>query len=292
MDCEDGANPEGVVQGVVPGNEYLGVLGVTQGGGLHAAGTAFGIAEQSYDEVAEYWLDLGGTGGSPSGVVATFENSSGQSTLYFTGATGEYCPGRGNTNVDCGGLFSWNVTTGAETALHLFASADGVNPLGGVVVRTCYGLQPAIFGTTSSGGEFGWGTVWTITPAGEFNVLYQFTGSWDGGSPEGSVTIAIPVSACNASGKYALYGTTAHKQGVNGYGTLWSLGADANPNNFEVIYTFCSQAGCTDGASPTGPVLVQGSGTGSTATTYIYGTTTSGGAYGKGVVFEETIPTP
>jgi hypothetical protein len=45
-----------------------------------------------------------------------------------------------------------------------------------------------------------------------------------------------------------------------------------------VLYTFCAQANCADGADPTG-IFPDASGN-------IFGTTNSGGTFGGGVAFE------
>jgi uncharacterized repeat protein (TIGR03803 family) len=50
-------------------------------------------------------------------------------------------------------------------------------------------------------------------------------------------------------------------------------------NDESVLYTFCQQAGCTDGATPIGVIPVGGS---------LFGVTERGGKKNDGVVFELT----
>ncbi|HTT85223.1 MAG TPA: choice-of-anchor tandem repeat GloVer-containing protein [Rhizomicrobium sp.] len=72
-----------------------------------------------------------------------------------------------------------------------------------------------------------------------------------------------------------LYGTTV-KGGTYEDGTLFALGPDAGTED-AVVYSFCSQQNCADGANPVGtPIDVNGT---------LYGTTSKGGTYGKGTVF-------
>jgi uncharacterized repeat protein (TIGR03803 family) len=74
-----------------------------------------------------------------------------------------------------------------------------------------------------------------------------------------------------------LYGTTL-AGGVFGYGTSFSV--DPNNSHETVLYSFCSQQNCTDGANPSAS-LISAHGT-------LYGTTGNGGAYGDGTVFALT----
>lgn len=57
----------------------------------------------------------------------------------------------------------------------------------------------------------------------------------------------------------------------------WS-GASANSYKYRVLYSFCSEGGCTDGVRPAATLLVDQSGN-------LYGTTQGGGALGDGTVF-------
>jgi uncharacterized repeat protein (TIGR03803 family) len=53
---------------------------------------------------------------------------------------------------------------------------------------------------------------------------------------------------------------------------------DAHAKAVDILYSFCSQANCSDGAMPGAALAADPAGN-------FYGTTASGGAYGKGVVF-------
>ena len=74
----------------------------------------------------------------------------------------------------------------------------------------------------------------------------------------------------------AVYGTTSFGGTSNG-GTVFKITAPAEET---VLYNFCSQANCTDGAGPLASLVADNSGN-------LYGTTKVGGdVNGNGVVFE------
>ena len=116
------------------------------------------------------------------------------------------------------------------------------------------------------------GTVFEVTAGGQETVLYSFCekdNCADGAVPFYSGLIT------DASGN--LYGTTK-VGGRNGVGTVFEL----TPAGREtVLYNFCSQGGCADGATPTAGLITDASGK-------LYGTTQSGGYDGGGTVFELT----
>jgi uncharacterized repeat protein (TIGR03803 family) len=103
------------------------------------------------------------------------------------------------------------------------------------------------------------------------NVLYPFTGSSDGANPTSSLTLN--------NGNF--YGTTY--AGGLGYGTVFELSPNGSGGwNETTLYSFCSQAGCTDGENPAYSYVIfdsQGN---------LYGTAFGGGANGYGVVFKLT----
>jgi len=76
-----------------------------------------------------------------------------------------------------------------------------------------------------------------------------------------------------------LYGTT-YAGGVTGWenygcGTVFSV--DPSTGAETVLYSFCSQQNCTDGATPVGSLI--------SAKGKLYGTTVAGGTYDYGTVF-------
>jgi uncharacterized repeat protein (TIGR03803 family) len=80
------------------------------------------------------------------------------------------------------------------------------------------------------------------------------------------------------------YGTTfAGGNATPGHGTIFELSPDGSGGwNETTLYSFCSVLSCADGSGPLSNVIFDSLGN-------LYGTTTSGGAHGAGVVFELTL---
>jgi uncharacterized repeat protein (TIGR03803 family) len=156
---------------------------------------------------------------------------------------------------------------GKETVLHSFAGgADGAVPNGGVI-RNAKG---DLFGTTTAGGTAGAGTVFEVAGPKE-TVLYSFAGGTDGSVPDAGLVM-------DAAGN--LYGTTT-AGGTAGTGTVFELAAPRKAGGKwteTILYSF---AGGTDGSTPIGGLYLDSLGN-------LYGTTSVGGAYGYGTVFELT----
>ncbi len=166
------------------------------------------------------------------------------------------------------------------TTLASFDGTDGVVPYGSLV----QGLNGNLYGTTYSGGsndsncgEYGCGTVFEITPAGELTRLYSFcsqTNCTDGFYPHGGLVLST-------NGNF--YGTTDYG-GANGGGTVFEI---TPKGKLTTLYNFCSQTNCADGDLPFSALVQATNGS-------FYGTTEFGGAndsnycsdYGCGTVFE------
>jgi uncharacterized repeat protein (TIGR03803 family) len=165
---------------------------------------------------------------------------------------------------------------GTFSRLYEFCSlancADGSGPNIALIV----GKDGNFYGTTGSGGEFGFGTVFKLTPAGEESVVYNFTEGADGATPVSGLT---EDTAGNMYGVTYAGGTSAPNTATLGPGTVFKVtpaGAES------VLYTFCQSENCTDGNHPFGPfVSVDSQGN-------IDGTTGLGGAKNGGVVFKVT----
>jgi uncharacterized repeat protein (TIGR03803 family) len=99
---------------------------------------------------------------------------------------------------------------GSTSVLHAFTGVpDGATPLAALL----QGADGAFYGTTQKGGEFDAGTIFRVTAAGDYSVLYSFTGGTDGGQPVGSL-IQLP------DGRF--YGTTS-TGGASGAGVVFRL---------------------------------------------------------------------
>jgi uncharacterized repeat protein (TIGR03803 family) len=66
-----------------------------------------------------------------------------------------------------------------ETVLHNFPpqAPNGAQPIKALIQDA----QGNTYGATESGGRFGYGVIYRVTPAGAIKVLHSFTGGADGG---------------------------------------------------------------------------------------------------------------
>jgi len=71
---------------------------------------------------------------------------------------------------------------------HLNTSTTGGTPEGDLV----QGSDGALYGMTSEGGNYGAGTLFSITTTGVFTVLRHFNYDTDGGVPDGTLIIQKP----------------------------------------------------------------------------------------------------
>jgi uncharacterized repeat protein (TIGR03803 family) len=156
--------------------------------------------------------------------------------------------------------------SGQETVLYNFAGGeDGANPEASLLMDSAGNL----YGTTYAGGAYGVGTVFKVSPSGQETVLYSFRGGTaDGANPQASLIM-------DRAGNF--YSTT-NAGGAYGLGTVFKLSKNGEET---VLYSF---AGGNDGANPVAGVTMDAAGS-------LYGTTSAGGAYTYGTVFQLT-PVP
>jgi uncharacterized repeat protein (TIGR03803 family) len=178
----------------------------------------------------------------------------------------------------CGGTYGAGTVfmldrAGKETVLYSFTGgADGDQPYASLI-RDAKGN---LYGTTYWGGVSsdcnggtGCGVVFKLDPNGKETVLHAFTGTGGDG--------ANPYDGLVEDYKGALYGTTVNGGNLNacagGCGMVFSVDMAREE---KVLYSF--KAG-TDGANPFAGLVRDEEGN-------LYGTTTYGGSYGQGTVFE------
>jgi uncharacterized repeat protein (TIGR03803 family) len=149
------------------------------------------------------------------------------------------------------------------TGLVSFDGTNGMFPYAGLV----QGANGKIYGTTLEGGVNGpeAGTVFNITTTGALTTVYNFCPG--GNCPTGQLPYAGLVQAVNGY----FYGTAAWG-GANDYGVVFKMNSSGKET---VLYSFCAQSGCPDGANPWYGSLVQAT-NGS-----FYGTTRYGGQNGE-----------
>jgi uncharacterized repeat protein (TIGR03803 family) len=234
------------------------LYGTTCGGGVGAnggGGTVFTIAPSGdYHVIHSFQLP----GGAPP--------SHGR-LLYLNGTL--YGTASGGGKYGEGAAFSLS-TSGSEKLLYSFkgGNKDGANPVGGLTA-----IKRTLYGTTQSGGAYGHGTVFSITPTGTETVLHSFRGLTSRRVSDGSGPAA---TLLNVNG--TLYGTTS-SGGASNKGTVFSITLSGHET---VLYSFTGgTGGGVDGVDPqSGLNYLNGT---------FYGTTYSGGAYGSGTVYSITL---
>lgn len=168
----------------------------------------------------------------------------------------------GGGEVDSGTVYRIDPATGDETVLYSFMGSfngppDGSAPEGEMVVS-----DGVLYGTTSFGGQFNAGTLFSFDPAtGKEAVLYSFGSGSDGAQPAAGPIVVGQV----------LYGTTS-QGGAPGFGTVFSF--DLSTRQEAVLHEFASG---DDGSNPFAPLTY--------ADGVLYGTTFFGGASNDGTVF-------
>jgi uncharacterized repeat protein (TIGR03803 family) len=177
----------------------------------------------------------------------------------------------------CGTVFKLTPPSWTPTVLYSFQGAtvgDGSGPQGSLV----FDKKGSLYGTTSSGGAYGFGTVFELTPptvsggAWTETILYSFKGGTDGASPASNVIFDLTT----------LVGTTP-VGGASNFGTVFQLTPPkkkGSPWTEAILYSF---TGRSDGGKPYGGVVLKAKN--------LYGTTLDGGPSSQGAVFELLAPT-
>ena len=162
--------------------------------------------------------------------------------------------------------------SGTLTTLHSCCTQsgcpDGQFPQTGLVQAT----NGSLYGTTVSGGAYGDGTIFKITPRGTLTTVYNVCSQ--NGCPDGNYLIAGLIQATDGN----LYGIM-DVGGANGSGTIFKITLSGT---LTTLYNFCSQSGCPDGQYPVGGLVQATDGN-------LYGTTDDGGANGEGTVFSLSV---
>ncbi len=216
------------------------------GGGSSSRGAIFKITPAG--TLTELYSFTGGDGSYPKGGLTLGTDGNFYGTTYEFGTQ---C---------CGTIFK--ITPGGTlTTLYNFGtkSTDGSYPYAPPI----QGTDGNWYGTTYSGGAGGYGTVYKLTTAGVYTVLYAFENT-HGNGPQDPLVLGN-------DGNF--YGTTL-AGGTDGYGEVFKI---TPAGVLTVLYNFDN----THGAHPAGP-LVQGT------DGNFYGTTESGGTSSSGVAFKIT----
>jgi uncharacterized repeat protein (TIGR03803 family) len=271
--CADGELPyAGLVQDR-NGNFY----GTTVAGGANNGGTVFEITPTGKLTTLYNFCSLLGCadGYNPLGELVQGSNGN-----FYGDASGPY-----------GTIFE--MTPGGKlTTLFTFDGTDGASPIGGLIQAAngdFYGV--AAYGSSSGYCPFnyGCGTVFKITPRGEFTTLYNFCSQTN--CPDGEFPYGPLVQGTDGN----FYGITRDGGTFDG-GTAFAITPDGA---LTTLFSFCTLYLCMDGGFPSAGLLQDTNGT-------FYGTTYYGGKYhprgtiGYGTIFHfstglgpfvETVPT-
>ncbi len=163
---------------------------------------------------------------------------------------------------------------------------NGMFPVAGVLQAPDGNFYGVASGGGSSGTDFcqpgpeifGCGTIFKLTPSGNFTLLYSFCGGYGCGSapPDG----ADPRGRLVYADGY-LYGTTQQGSVYNGYynsGTIFRISLSGA---YEIVHNFTGCCGTGDGENPAAGLTLGSDGN-------LYGTTQFGGTSGNGTVFKMT----
>jgi uncharacterized repeat protein (TIGR03803 family) len=250
----DGANPLAGLTVDRAGNLY----GTAESGGA-GYGTAFELKHSASGWMFQvlYSFVSGSDGAAP--VARVMPGPVGR--LYGTTSQGG---GGGGTVFDLGP--SSNGGPRKERVIHSFTSrARGSQPSSGDLTFDAAGN---IYGTTSSGGASGNGTVFKLTrlnPGWKETVLYSFAGGTDG---------AVPVAGVVFDTAGNLYGTTS-AGGTSGNGTVFQLTPSGSHWSETILHNFQGQS---DGLVPYAGLTFDRAGN-------LYGAATDGGTSGGGTIF-------
>jgi uncharacterized repeat protein (TIGR03803 family) len=127
--------------------------------------------------------------------------------------------------------------SGKETVLHSFKyPPDGEVPTASVILDSHHNL----YGTTSQGGTFSWGTIFKIDAKGKETVLYSFTNGDDGAAPQAGLVLDAEGNLYGTN----IFGGDSKCNDGSGCGVVFKLDT---AGRLSVLHTFTGKAG-KDGA--------------------------------------------
>ncbi|WP_216820621.1 choice-of-anchor tandem repeat GloVer-containing protein, partial [Cnuella takakiae] len=236
-----GSSPEG---DLVRGTDGF-LYGMTESGGTYGNGTLFRIATTGGITILRHF-NIEEEGGHPKGGIIQAKDGN----FYGLLSSGGDYQGGSVFRLTPSGTFS--------VIRHFNINADGGRPRGNLV----QGTDGNFYGIHTHGGTFNGGTIFKMTPDGQYSVLKMLSSATDGAQSEGSL-----VQATDG----ALYGMTQYG-GTYGYGVIFRI---TTTGTYKVLKHLTP---ATDAAYPTGDLIQAKDG-------YLYGMAPKGIAY-NGVIFK------
>jgi uncharacterized repeat protein (TIGR03803 family) len=195
------------------------LYGATAYGGATTGGVVFRVQSDGSNYQLLHTFDAAnpGNGARPNGRLL-------EANGWLWGTTSE-----GGAHRD-GTVFAITTDGTAFQVLHSFDEsnpADGYAPFGALVS----GADGFLYGTTSSGGTYGGGTVFRLLPSGGgFEVVHSF-------DPGDSLNSAYPLSALTEGRPLLFYGT-APGDGLSTGGIVFTIDMATTPPTFTTLRGF------------------------------------------------------
>jgi uncharacterized repeat protein (TIGR03803 family) len=223
------------------------LYGVTTDYGVNSRGTIFKVMTDGTNYQKLFDNTVGTNGPYPEGKLLLVSGK-----LYGVKSGG----GSGAAPFLPGTVFKIDTDGSNYTVLHTFEK-EGSNPPGSLYSDGTY-----LYGVTSQGGLYNYGTLFKVKPDGSgYARVLDFTGS-NGHNPVGRLI--------TDNGTF-LFGMT-DSGGANDYGVIYKIKPDGT--GYQKLFDF----DVTNGANATGSLIYDG--------TYLYGMTPNGGVNSYGVVFK------
>lgn len=242
----DGQAPYGTL--LLSGNT---LYGTTYQAGTNGSGTVFAISTNGTGYTVLH---------SFAALVVNQTNADGAHAYNGLALAGGMLYGtafKGGVNSN-GTVFAVSTNGTNFSVLYTFTNGlDGGQPYAGLVYS-----GGTLYGTTSSGGSNGIGTIFSVSTNGSvFNVLHSYNTNVEGGLTRAGLALSGTV----------LYGTT-YSGGTNGYGAVYSI--NTNGSGFAVLHSFAFNS---EGGKSESTLTISGNS--------FFGTTSYGGTNGWGTVF-------
>jgi uncharacterized repeat protein (TIGR03803 family) len=216
----DGVNKGRSPKGSLVQGPDMKVFGMTEFGGVNDQGVIFSVPTTDPDSFKKLFDFNGTNGANPVGSLLLAQDG------FLYGMT------KSGGSHDLGVIFKIAVDgTNYTKLLDFDGTITGSTPLGSLVEYS----DGKLYGTTSTGGANGFGTIFHVTTSGVFTNIVDFNGT-NGKTPTGDLVVA-------PSGT-VMYGT-AYSGGSNDLGTLYKI---ENGSQFTKLYDYTSDAGNPIGA--------------------------------------------